>query len=101
MRPEEGAFKFLLKWKELAMPERYSTSDLWLGVFFLCEINVQLVDIQVSCDNRETVFFTFMGENLSKLARTYFQNQALANVVKLRSKINELRDLIFSQRATA
>ncbi len=81
--------------------ERYSTSDLWLGALFLSETDARLVDVQLTRNGRETVFFTFSGKDLSRFAQAYCQDKALANVSKLRSKMNDLRDLIFSRRQTA
>ena len=80
------------------MPENYSTSDLWLAATFLSEGKAILVDTQVSRNGRETVFFSFEGECLSKLAQSYCSNEALANVTRLRAKINDLRDVIFRAR---
>ena len=51
--------------------ECYSTSDLWLGALLLSESEAQLVDLQLSRSGRETVFFTFSGENLSRIAQSY------------------------------
>jgi hypothetical protein len=80
------------------MPERYSTSDLWLAALFLSETNAQLIDVQLMRNGRQTVFFTFCGENLSRLAQAYCQEKALANVTQLREKINDLRDVLFQHR---
>ncbi len=80
------------------MPEIYSTSDLWLGALLLAESDAELVDVQFSRNGRETVTFSFEGEELSRSAKAYCNDQALANVTLLRSKINDLRDLIFQAR---
>ncbi len=80
------------------MPELFSTSDIWLGAYFLSESNAQLADVQVSRNGRETVSFSFQGEELTQLARTYCEEEALANVAQLREKINLLRDLIFQSK---
>jgi len=78
--------------------EWYSTSDLWLGALLLSETEAELIDLQISRNGRETVFFTFSGENLSRMAQSYCSNKALANVTQLRRKMNDLRDLIFQAR---
>ena len=78
--------------------ELYSTSDIWLGALFLCESDAQLDDIQINNNGRETVFFSFKGEELTELARSYCRNEALANVTLLRKRLNDLRDLIFQAK---
>lgn len=80
------------------MPEIYATSDIWLGGMFLAETDAELIDVQVSRNGRETVSFSFRGQNLSQLAKSYCQREALANVAQLREKINVLRDLIFQAK---
>ncbi len=80
------------------MCEIYSTSDLWLASLLSAEAKAQVMDVQVTRSGRKTVFFTFSGENLSRLAQSYCQEQALANVCQLRRKMNDLRDLIFQAR---
>lgn len=80
------------------MCETYSTSDLWLGSLLLAETDAKVMDVQVTRSGRETVFFTFSGENLSRLAQSYCREQALANVCQLRRKMNDLRDLIFQAK---
>jgi len=80
------------------MSELYSTSDIWLGAYFLTESNAQLKDVQVNRNGREGVSFSFQGEELTQLAKTYCQEQALANVIQLRTKINFLRDIIFQSK---
>ena len=80
------------------MSEVYSTSDLWLSALFLCETDAELIDMQVTRNGRETIMFCFKGENLSRLARSYCKDEALANVTRLRARINDLRDVIFQQR---
>ena len=87
--------------KGFCMAEIYSTSDLWLGALFLTETDAQLVDVKFTRNGRETVFFTFRGKDLSRFAQAYCQDQALANVSKLRVKMNDLRDLIFNHRQIA
>ena len=78
--------------------ERYSTSDLWLGALLLSETEAELMDVQISRHGRETVFFTFSGEGISRMAQAYCENKALANVTELRKKMNDLRDLVFQAR---
>ena len=78
--------------------ELYSTPDLWLGALLLAESNAVLVDVQISRNGRETVMFSFCGENLSQTARAYCKRQAVANVACLRGKLNELRDHIFQAK---
>ncbi len=80
------------------MSERYMTSDFWLGGTLLCETDAELVDVQINRNGRETVIFSFKGENLSRMARAYCNQEAVANVTQLREKINLLRDYIFQTR---
>lgn len=80
------------------MPEYYSTSDLWLGALLLAETDAELVDVQFTRNGRETAMFSFQGEGLSQMAKAYCNNEALANVAQLRTRINDLRDLIFQAR---
>ena len=78
--------------------EIYTTSDLWLSALLSSESAAELVDVQFSKNGRLTAMFTFEGENLSHLAQKYCQDQAYANVTRLRRRINDLRDLIFQAR---
>lgn len=80
------------------MSELYSTSDLWLGALLLAQTDAELVDVQFSRNGRETAMFSFEGEGLSRMAKAYCKDQALANVTLLRCKLNELRDHIFQAR---
>ncbi len=80
--------------------EQYSSSDLWQSAYILCESDAELVDFQVNHNGRTTVSFCLRGKNLSKLAKDYCNNQALANVTELRAKINLLRDIIFQSTKT-
>ncbi|GJM17589.1 MAG: hypothetical protein DHS20C13_29160 [Thermodesulfobacteriota bacterium] len=77
------------------MSEVYSTSDIWLGAYFLSERDTKLVDFQVSRSSRTIVSFVFSGKNLTQLAQEYCQEEAEANIVQLRSRLNYLRDIIF------
>ena len=80
------------------MPELLVTPDIWQGALLLVATNARLVDIQLSRNGRETIMFTFRGENLSRTAKAYCNQEAVANVTELRVKINELRDVIFQSR---
>ena len=80
------------------MSELYTTSDLWLSAIILSETDAELVDFQVSRNGRMNVSFSFRGENLTQLAREYCEEKAYANVTRLRSKINFLRDIIFTSK---
>ncbi len=75
--------------------ELFSSPDLWQVAYILCESDAELVDFQVNNNGRTTVSFSLRGKNLSKLSKDYCNNQALANVTELRTKINMLRDIIF------
>ncbi len=80
------------------MKETYSTQDLWLGSLFLSETEAELTRVQTGVTGRQTVTFSFQGENLSYLADMYHRQQALANVTLMREKINFLRDILFKAR---
>ena len=80
------------------MQETFITADLWLSATLLSETNATLQNIQISRSGRESVNFIFQGENLSKLAQDYCDEQVVANVIQLRNKINFLRDIIFQSR---
>ena len=82
------------------MSNRHDTSDVWLAGFFQAETDARLVDVQVNRNGRTSVVFSFEGEDLSKAARAYCNGKAVANVVQLRAKINEFRDIIFQARKT-
>ena len=79
------------------MLETLNTVDLWLGSFILSESDAELKDVRF-CEGKGSVLFTFRGENLNSLVNDYFTEEALANVVVLRSKLNFLRDIIFENR---
>ena len=79
--------------------EVYSTNDLWLGSLFLTETDAELIDVSFAQNGRNTVTFSFEGENLSKLAKDYSKQVAIANVSHLRKKLNHLRDLIFQHKS--
>ena len=80
------------------MIETYSTQDLWLGSFFLSETEAELTRVQTGVTGRNTVTFSFQGEDLSALADMYHRQDALANVTQMREKINFLRDILFKAR---
>ena len=80
------------------MLETLNTSDLWLGGYILSESDAELKDVQISFEGRESILFNLQGENLSELAKSYYKQEALANVIELRSKLNFLRDIIFESR---
>lgn len=80
------------------MFEILSTGDIWMSAFLQTEANAKLVDIQYSMNGRETILFTFEGESLSKKAQEYNNNRAYANITQLRSRLNDLRDIIFQHR---
>ena len=80
------------------MLETLNTSDLWLGGYILSESDAELKDVQISFEGRESVLFNLQGENLSELVKSYYKQEALANVIELRSKLNFLRDIIFESR---
>ena len=80
------------------MSHHYDTQDFWLGSVFLTNANARLINVQVSRNGRETVTFSFAGENLAELVRAYCNGEAQANVTRLRENINLLRDFIFQAR---
>ena len=80
------------------MLETLNTSDLWLGGYILSESDAELKDVQISFKGRESILFNLQGDNLSELAKSYYKQEALANVIELRSKLNFLRDIIFESR---
>ena len=80
------------------MLETLNTSDLWLGGYILSESDAELKDVQISFEGRESILFNLQGENLRELAKSYYKQEALANVIELRSKLNFLRDIIFESR---
>lgn len=80
------------------MLETLNTSDLWLGGYILSESDAELKDVQISFEERESILFNLQGKDLSELAKSYYNQQALANVVELRNKLNFLRDIIFESR---
>ena len=80
------------------MLETLNTSDLWLGGYILSESDAELKDVQISFEGRESILFNLQGENLNELAKSYYKQEALANVIELRSKLNFLRDIIFESR---
>ena len=72
-----------------------TTCDLWLSATILCESDAELKDVKVS---KGSILFTFRGENLNRLADSYYKQEALVNVTELRSRLNFLRDIIFESR---
>lgn len=77
------------------MTEQYSSPDIWLISYLLCEADAELTGVQT---NVNTIQFCIRGENLATLASSYCQKEALANVAELRIKLNYLRDIIFESR---
>ena len=80
------------------MIELLASSDIWLCSFLLCETEAKLVNLQKNINGINTIEFSLKGENLSILADSYYKQEALANVVELRNKLNFLRDIIFESR---
>ena len=80
------------------MSETLTTCNLWLGALVLSESNAELKDVKISFEERESILFVFSGEELTQLANSYYNQEALANVVDLRNKLNFLRDIIFESR---
>ncbi|WP_372365548.1 hypothetical protein [Candidatus Uabimicrobium sp. HlEnr_7] len=80
------------------MSETLTTCDLWLGGYILSESDAELKDVQVSFEGRESILFSIKGEDLNELAKSYYKQEALANVIELRAKLNFLRDIIFESR---
>ena len=80
------------------MKETYSAQDIWLGSLFLTKPGVELIRVQLGINGRKSVTFSFRGEGLSNLADMYHRQEALANVVQIREKINLLRDILFKAR---
>ena len=82
----------------ILMIELLASSDIWLCSFLLCETEAKLVNLQKNINGINTIEFSLKGENLSILADSYYKQEALANVVELRNKLNFLRDIIFESR---
>lgn len=80
------------------MIELLASSDIWLCSYILCETEAKLVNLQKNTNGINTIEFSLKGENLSEAAQSYYKQEALANVVELRSKLNFLRDIIFESR---
>lgn len=80
------------------MCEIYATSDIWLGAVLLTATDAELIEISRARNGRETVTFSFQGEDLGRLAKAYCQEKAMANVADLRREINRLRDLLFQAK---
>jgi len=78
--------------------EIYATSDIWLGAILLAEADAELIDVQLSRNGCETVTFSFQGGDVSRVAKAYGKEEAIANVSRLRREINHLRDLIFQAK---
>lgn len=78
------------------MSEILKTSDIWMGAFLLCETDAHLDAVEIKRGKRETVTFSFSGNNLAKTVHDYKTKKA--NVVELRSKLNFLKDIIFQSR---
>lgn len=73
--------------------ERFKTRNLNLASF-LAASGLQLVG---SARSRDSVFFEFIPQDKAKaLVEAYFTDKAIVNPKELFSKLNELRDLIFS-----
>ena len=78
--------------------EIYATSDIWLGAVLLAETNAELIDVHLSKNGNETVTFSFQGGDVSRVAKAYGDEEAIANVSRLRREINHLRYLIFQAK---
>ena len=79
------------------MLETLNTPDLWLGSYILSESDAELKEVQFS-ERKGSILFYFKGEDLNSLVREYYEEEALANVIMLRSKLNFLRDIVFESR---
>ena len=73
--------------------DRFKTKNLNIAAFLYAS------GLQLTGSTRDagTVFFEFSPKNKAEeLVNNYFSDQAMANPKDLFSKLNELRDLIFS-----
>jgi hypothetical protein len=74
--------------------DRFETSDIFRGAFFLCNGGV-LSGIRVKAGGRRSALFEFTGEDLSRLEMEYRCGKALVNPVQFRDSLNDLRDRLF------
>ena len=78
------------------MQERYETSDIFRGAYFLCH-GSGLSGIRVDNNGRRTATFLIEGDDISELDRAYSSGKALVNPVQLRETLNCLRDKLFAK----
>jgi hypothetical protein len=74
--------------------EKYETTDIFRGAFFLCNGGV-LSGIRMKENGRRSALFQFTGEDLNRLEVEYRSGRALVNPVQFRESLNDLRDRLF------
>ncbi len=74
--------------------DRFETSDIFRGAFFLCNGGV-LSGIRLKETGRRSALFEFTGDDLSRLDKEYLSGRALVNPVQFRESLNDLRDRLF------
>jgi hypothetical protein len=83
--------------KEVITIERYETTDIFIGAFFLSR-GGSLSGIRIKDAARGIAAFEISGEDLDRLDREYRSGKALVNPVQLRESLNLLRDMLFDLR---
>ena len=75
---------------------RILTTDIYEGAYLLSK-GMTLKNIwEDSKQLKKSVVFEFEGNNIEILKKAYLKGQAKANVIRLKTNLNELKDIMFN-----
>ncbi len=73
------------------------TGDLWTSAYLVLN-GAEIENLIVSGSNGKTsVYFIFSGTDAERLNREFISGKAEANVMKLKTTMNHLKDLLFDK----
>ena len=73
------------------------TGDLW-NCAYLVVNGVEIHDLKVTGNNvKRSVYFIFAGQKARNLNREFMAGKATANVTRLKTTMNHLKDLLFDK----
>ncbi len=73
------------------------TGDLWTSAYLVLN-GAEIENLIVSGSNGKTsVYFIFSGTEAERLNREFISGKAEANVMKLKTTMNHLKDLLFDK----
>lgn len=78
------------------MRNRIETRDLYEGAWLLVQgVDLSTVLVEPNGLGRPKVTFVFEGETIHRLRGEYRAGNAMAEVTRLRTAVNHLRDVLF------